>query len=250
MKGLNLRGSRLKLFEFFQRRKEIHDLVASAAEIREHLEWALAQKILLLIPGGDGREDMVVRIRELNHSSDNGCIRVVREDEGAGPVTLQTGDAVAAAYESSRDTRYLFHTVVVAEEDEQGTAWRLAYPSLIESFQDYQSVRFKNLAAEPIQVDMERDKGIVIDIGLSGFQFTSNRILQKGELLKDLRVELPRLGAVQGSAVVKYTRPASDYPLWRYRCGVEFVDLKPKDQKKLNRYVMRMMRKQPARAAM
>lgn len=240
----------MNLFGFFKRRKEIHDLIASAAEIREHLEWALAQEIPLLIPGGDGREDMLVGIRELNHSSDNGSIRVVRENKGAAPVTLQAGDAVTAVYQSSRDIRYLFHSIVVAEEDEQGTSWRLAYPSLIESFQDYQSVRFKNPMAEPIQVDMERDRGIVIDIGLSGLQFTSNRILEKGELLKNLRVELPRLGPVQGSAVVKYTRPASDYPLWRYRCGVEFVDLKPKHQRRLNRYVIRMMRQEPVRAAM
>lgn len=240
----------LNLFGFLQRRKEIHEIIASATEIGEHLEWALAHEVPLLISGGDSGADIPVRIRELNHSSDNGFVRMVREIEEPDPVALQLGDAVTAAYHSSRDIRYVFHSAVTAEEDDQGTGWRVAYPSLIESFQDYQSVRFKNPEAEPIQVDMETDRGIVIDIGLSGFQFTSNRILEKGQVLKDLRVELPRMGAVQGSAVVKYTCPASDYPLWRYRCGVEFVDLKAKDQRRLNRYVMRMMRKQPAQAAL
>lgn len=240
----------MNLFRLFQRRKEVQDIIASAVDIREHLEWALAEGIPLLIQGGDGGEDVDVRIRELNHSSADGFVGVVRGNGGAGPVSLQIADTLTAAYESSRGTRYRFHTMLVGEEGEQGTLWRLAYPALIESFQDYHAVRLKNPTAEPIQVDMEKDRGIVIDIGLSGFQFTSNRILEKGQVLEDLRLELPRLGPVKGSAVVKYTRPASDYPLWRYRCGVEFIDLKPKDRRRLNRYVMRMMRKQPVRAAM
>ncbi|MDX1765109.1 MAG: PilZ domain-containing protein [bacterium] len=236
----------MNLFGFLQRKKEIHEIIASAAEIRDHLEWVLAHEVSMLLSMGDTEAQMPVRLLELNHSSDNGFVQVVRKIEEPKLVTLQVGDAVTAAYQSSREIRYLFQTVVTAEEDAQGTGWRLAYPSLVESFQNYHSVRFKNPGAEPIQVDLEKDRGIVIDIGLSGFQFTSNRILEKGQVLKDLRVELPRLGTVQGSGVVKYTCPASDYPLWRYRCGVEFLDLKPKDQRRLSRYVGRMMREQPA----
>jgi hypothetical protein len=239
----------VNLFSLFQKKKEVHEIISSAGEIQENLEWALRNGIILRICGESGGEVFRARLRQMDHSKENAFIGGERLDSEESIPALEAGETVKVEYELQRDVRHLFHAILLKEVSRSDNTFRIGYPSLIESFQDYHSVRFKNLSSEPIQVDMDKDRGIVIDIGMSGFQFTSNRVFETGEMVRDFQVALPRYGRVQGSAVVKYTRPSSDYPLWRYRCGVEFVELKPKDQKKLSRYVMRIMRQQPAKVA-
>ncbi len=227
-----------------RRRKALHLVLSSYDEIREHLDWARERKIPLAVLGeGSPKESSLAQLLQVNHAREDAYLLiqfVVRSRTG---LFVKKGESLNIEYELNRGCRYSFQSFPVSEVDPGSGIWRIGYPDRIDSFQDRRAVRYKSVSMECIPVDLEKDRGVVVDIGFHGLKFTSNRVFEKGTLLRNLRFELPRYGLVQGSAVVKYMRPSTEYPLWRYLCGVEFTGMRSRDQKRINRYVNHRMRR-------
>lgn len=228
-------------FNLFRRKKIVRGMISDATAIREHLDWTREHRIPLQILGEESANRCTVLLSAVDHSQRQGYLQVHPLNRPEARVVLEEGKKLFVHYDSVRGVRYEFETRLLAKAEVEEGEYRINYPLLIESFQDFKMARYRNTADEPIQVDVEKERGVVIDIGLNGLRFTSNKVFKAGTLLKNLQVELPRYGRVEGKAIVKYTQPSSDYPLWRYLCGVEFTELKPKDHRKLNRYVNRMV---------
>ncbi len=229
------------LFKLFRRQKVVRGMISDASAIQEHLDWTQEHHIPLRIAGEEGTEVGTFLLQTIDHSQRQGLLRVRTVTHPAEKLDLEVGRALLVRYNSARGIRYEFQTRLLGKSDTEEGSYRLSYPLIVESYQDIKMARYKNTADEPIQVDVEKERGVVIDIGLKGLRFTSNKVFKTGTLLHNLQVELPRYGRVEGKAVVKYTQPSIDYPLWRYLCGVEFTELKPKDHRRLNRYVNRMV---------
>jgi len=228
-------------FRFFRRNKVVRGMISDATAIREHLDWMQEYRIPLKIMGEERANRCTVLVSAIDHSQQQGLLQVRALNRPEAKVVLREGRKLLVRYDSSRSIRYEFQTRFLGKVEGKEGEYRIGYPLLVASYQDFKMARYRNTADEPIQVDIEKERGIVIDIGLNGLRFTSNKVFKTGTLLKNLQVELPRYGRVEGKAVVKYTQPSNDYPLWRYLCGVEFTELKPKDHRKLNRYVNRMV---------
>ncbi|NOY53221.1 MAG: PilZ domain-containing protein [Deltaproteobacteria bacterium] len=228
-------------FNLFRRKKVVRGMISDAAAIREHLDWTQDHRIPLRIAGEEGTELCTAFLCAINHSQREGLLRIRVMNRLAADPGLTEGRELLVRYNSARGILYEFQTRLLKKGETGEGEYRLSYPLIVESCQDIKMARYKNSADEPIQVDVDKERGVVIDIGLKGLRFTSNKVFKTGTLLQNLQVELPRYGRVEGKAVVKYTQPASDYPLWRYLCGVEFTELKPKDHRRLNRYVNRMV---------
>jgi len=216
-------------------------MISEASALQEHLEWTQGHRVPLKIVGEEGLELCTVLLQSIDHSQRQGLLQVRVANPSDARLAPEEGRELTVRYDSDRGIRYEFQTRLLGKIETGEGEFRLSYPLIVESFQDIKMARYKNTADEPIQVDIEKERGVVIDIGLKGLRFTSNKIFKTGTLLQNLQVELPRYGRVEGKAVVKYTQPAGDYPLWRYLCGVEFTELKPKDHRRLNRYVNRMV---------
>ena len=230
------------LFRFFQRNKTVREIISSASEIQENLDWAMTEQVPLKIFVEGRPQNIPALLVEIDHSSNGAYVQFLLEKTIEALPILKGNNNLVIEYESNRVNRFRFQTSPLSKIDRESGVFRAGYPSLIESFQDMDAARFKNAIKDPIPVDVEEQRGVVIDIGIHGLKFTCNQIYEKGELLKDLQINLPRYGLVQGSAVVKYMQPTKEYPLWRYLCGVEFTEMKSKDQKRLTRYVNRMLR--------
>ncbi len=228
-------------FNIFRRKKVVRSMISDATALREHLDWTQEHRIPLKIVGEEHANRCTVLLCAIDHSQQQGFLQVRALNRPEAKAVLKEGTDLLVQYDSSRGVRYEFQTRILGKVEEEEGEYRLSYPLIVEAFQDFKMARYKNTADEPIQVDVEKERGVVIDIGLNGLRFTSNKVFKTGTLLKNLQVELPRYGRVEGKAVVKYTQPSRDYPLWRYLCGVEFTELKPKDHRKLNRYVNRMV---------
>jgi len=228
-------------FQFFRRKKIVRGMISDATAIREHLDWTQEHRIPLNIVGEEHANHCAVLLSAIDHSQQQGLLQVRAVNRPEAKAVLKEGGELLVRYDSVRGIRYEFQTRLLAKVEEEEGEYRLSYPLIVESYQDIKMARYKNTADEPIPVDVEKERGVVIDIGLNGLRFTSNKVFKTGTLLKNLQVELPRYGRVEGKGVVKYTQPSIDYPLWRYLCGVELTELKPKDHRKLNRYVNRMV---------
>jgi c-di-GMP-binding flagellar brake protein YcgR len=229
------------LLGLLRRKREIHEMISDVASMREHLDWAHDYAIPLRITGEVSSNRFEAVLSGIDHSQRTGYLRIRVSNRAEAKAVLKEEGELHVTYDSNRGIHYEFQTRLLDEIGEEGMEFKLSYPAFVDSHQDYQTARCKSSSDEPIQVDVEKEQGVVIDIGLNGLRFTSNRVFEAGTQVKRLLVDLPRYGRVEGQGVVKYTHPATDYPLWRYLCGVEFTDMKPKDHKKLNRYVSRMV---------
>jgi c-di-GMP-binding flagellar brake protein YcgR len=231
-----------KLLDFFRKNRNLREIVSSAVEIQENLDWAMNRQVLFTLSAGSASNRFEARIVAIDHSPVGAFIllRALRSKEAL--LAVKGGDSLSLDYAFNRGMRFRFDSKPLTSVHPEYGEFQVGYPSLIESWQDLHAARFKNLSKDPIQVDVEKQRSVVIDIGLHGLKFTSNRVFEKGTLLKDVQIDLPRYGPVQGSAVVKYMQPSMDYPLWRYLCGVEFTEMRPRDQRRLNRYVNRTLK--------
>lgn len=230
-------------FRFFRKNRVVHDMIATAVDIEENLNWGMEHEVSLKISTKSSPSGFQAMIAGVDHSPTQGYVllRAVRPAEALA--ALRGQGSFVAEYESKRGIRYLFESLPLSGPDPVSGELKVRYPSIIESAQDLATARFRERSSGPIQIDVEKHRGVVIDLGLQGLRFTSNRVFEKGTLLKDLKIDLPRLGPVQGTALVKHLQPSTEYPLWRYLCGVEFTEMKPRDQRKLNRYVNRMLKR-------
>jgi len=229
-------------FSFFRRDKTVREIISSAGDIQENLDWGMNDQIHLSISSEASSEHFDATIVNVDHSPIDAYIQLRASRPKEALPVLKRRESLVMEYKSNRANRFRFQSYPLTEIDTDSGEMRVGYPSLIESIQDLDATRLKNAWKDPIPVDVERQRGVVVDLGLHGLKFTCNQIFETGKLLKDLQIDLPRLGPVQGSAVVKYMQPSKDYPLWRYLCGVEFTDMKPRDQRKLNRYVNRVLK--------
>ncbi len=236
------------LFKLFRRTKRVPQLISAVEEIEKNLDWVVLGGLSLRVSGEAVAEPFDASIVQVSHASDDAGI-VIRPltRAGAHPVLHEEG-TLAVEYISSRNIWYRFHSYPLCDADPLTGEFRAGYPSVIEALQDLQSVRCKTGATDLIRLDIEQDQAVVVDIGSNGLKFTSNKIFEKGAVLTGLKFNLPKIGPVNGSAVVRYVQPASEYPLWRYLCGAEFAEMAPKDQKRLDRYVARLARRELASA--
>ncbi len=234
------------LFRLFRRSKRIPQVISDVEEIEKNLDWVVLGGLTVRVSGEAVAEPFDANIVQVSHASDDASI-IVRPLTRAGvhPV-LQEEGTLSMEYISSRSIWYRFHSYPLGDADTLTGEFRAGYPSVIEAVQDLRSVRCKTAAADMIRLDIAREQAVVVDIGSHGLKFTSNRIFEKGTVLKNLTFNLPKIGPINGSAVVRYVQPASDYPLWRYLCGAEFAELTPKDQKRLDRFVARLARRELA----
>ncbi len=236
------------LFRLFRKNKRIPQLISAVEEIEKNLDWVVLGGLSVRVSGEAVAAPFDANIVQVSHASDDASIMIrPLTRPGAHPVLHEEG-ALAVEYISSRSIWYRFHSYPLCDADPLTGEFRAGYPSVIEALQDLRAVRCKTDAADLIRLDIAREQAVVVDIGSNGLKFTCNRIFEKGTVLKDLKVDLPKIGPVNGTAVVRYMQPASEYPLWRYLCGAEFAELTPKDQKRLDRFVARLARRELASA--
>ncbi len=229
---------------FFSRRKTVQEILSSGNEIRKNLEWVLSSQVPIKVFAESGPSSFDVRIVGADHSSLNAYI-LLRAEIPQEAISILIGKvSLILEYESRRGTRYHFQSFLLSELDMASGEFRAGYPPMIETVQDIHAYRLKNILRDPIQVDLEKQRGVVVDIGLHGLLFTCNQIFERGKLIKDLQIALPEHSLVQGSAVVRHIQTSKEYPSWRYLCGVEITEMKPKSQRRLSRYLTRMLSKE------
>ncbi len=231
-----------RLFNFFRRNRTVRETLSTEREIQENLDWAFNNKVPVRIFTESSSDRLEAAIVGVDHSSlDSYILLQAMGPKEAASVLTEKGPLILE-YISSRGCRFVFYSIALSEVHPESGEFRAGYPSNIESYQNFSTVRLKNTGRDPIQVDVEKQRGVVVDIGSRGMRFTCNQVLDKGALLKDLQIDLPKYGTVQGSAVVRHIQPSKDNPVWRYLCGAEFTEMKPRDRKRLNHYLARMLK--------
>ena len=235
-------GNRLTMVRnFFGRKKTIQEVITSGQEVRRNLEWALGSQVEVRLSAGSFPRSVHAKVSGVDHSPLNAYILLRAEIPQEVKSILNGKGSLTLEYDSRRGTRFHFQSFLLSEMDMASGEFRAGYPSEIETVQDIHAYRFKNILREPIQVDLGKERGVAVDIGLHGLLITCNRIFEKEEFISDLKIALPELSLVQGTAVVRHIQNSKAYPGWRYLCGVEITGMKPKDHRNLNRYLTRML---------
>lgn len=229
---------------FFSRRKTIQEILNSGQEIRKNLEWVLRHQIPIKVSAESSPNRFNARMVEVDHSPLNAFILLQAESLGDALPVLNGKVSLFLEYESRRGIRFFFQSFLLSDLDNDSGEFRVGYPPVIETEQDIHAYRLQNISTDPIQVDVESHRGVIVNIGLHGLMFTCNQILETGKVIQDLHIELPEHGLVRGSAVVRHVQVSKEYPSWRYLCGVKITGMKPRDQKRLGRYLTRMLSKE------
>ncbi len=231
-----------RFFNLFRRNKIIRETLSTPGEIQENLDWAFNNKVSLDVFSESSPDRFEAAIVGLDHSSLDSYIVLQTMGPKETASVLLKKDSLTLEYFSNRGGRFAFRSIALSELHPESGEFRAGYPSSIDYHHDFGAVRVKSTDGDPVQVDVAEQRGVVVDISSRGLRFTCNEILEKGALFNDLQVDLPGCGMIEVSAVVRHIQSSKGNPVWRYLCGVEFTEMKPRFRKRLSQYLARKLK--------
>jgi hypothetical protein len=231
-----------RFFNLFRRNKIICETLSTPGEIQENLDWALKNKVSVEVFSESSPDRFKAAIVGLDHSSLDSYILLQAMGAKEAASVLLKKDSLVLEYHSSRGGCFVSRSIALSELHPESGEFRAGYPPSIDYYHDFYAVRVKSTGGDPVQVDVEEQRGVVVNISSKGLRFTCNEMLEKGALFKDFQVDLPGYGMIEVSAVVRHIQSSIDNPVWRYLCGVEFTEIKPRYRKRLNHYLTRMLK--------